>query len=239
VKRATAVICLSEFSKRELVEFTGVDTSKVHVVYHGLPPSHPITDVTGERKTESPGYLLCLAHLQPYKNVLRAIDAYAQLRLNHRVEQRFRIIGFEAQYTARDIQDYAMRRGVSDGVDFLGPVGHEDLRAHYLKADLMVYPSLYETFGLPPLEAMAAGCPVVASNSTAIPEVVGDAAELVDPLDASDIARGILHVLGDPTWRLKLIARGRSRASQFTWDKAARSTLTILREAVGVAKSHG
>jgi glycosyltransferase involved in cell wall biosynthesis len=192
-----------------------------------------VNDAIACREGSSPPYILCIAHLQPYKNVLRAIAAYAQLRRSHGIHQRLRIIGFEDQYTARDINNYAAELGVADGVDFLGPIGHEDLRAHYSMAELLLYPSLYETFGLPPLEAMAAGCPVVASNSSAIPEVVEDAAELVDPLDVGDIARGMLHVLVDQPWRSELVRRGRLRAAEFTWDKAGRSTLQILKEVVG------
>jgi glycosyltransferase involved in cell wall biosynthesis len=237
VKRASAVICVSQFSKRQLIQLTNVDPGKVHVVYHGLPPSHGVSDSIAGSNGSSPPYVLCIAHLQPYKNVLRAMAAYAELRRSHGIPQRLRIIGFEDQYTARDIHEYATDLRVADSVDFLGPIGHEDLRAQYSMADLLLYPSLYETFGLPPLEAMAAGCPVVASNSSAIPEVVGNAAQLVDPLDVADIARGMLHVLSDQSWRRELIGRGRLRAAEFTWDKAGRSTLQILKEVVGAEQN--
>jgi glycosyltransferase involved in cell wall biosynthesis len=166
---------------------------------------------------------------------LRVVEAFAQLRRNHRVCQRLRLIGYEAEYTGDDIHRLAAKLGVAEWVDFLGPIAHDDLPMHYAAADLLVYPSLYETFGLPPLEAMAAGCPVVAANSTSIPEIVGDAAELVDPLDVSSIAQGMLVVLEDTGRRTQLMELGRSRAADFTWERAGQSTLELLEQAAGSA----
>ena len=229
VKRAAAVICVSQASKNALVKLTGVDPGKVHIVYHGLPPSHSGAQPPADGNRLVPPYILNVSSLHAYKNVLRLVEAYAQLRRNHGVLQRLRIIGYEAAYTGEDVHRLAAKLGVAECVDFLGPIDHEELRDHYVDADLFVYPSLYETFGLPPLEAMAAGCPVVAANSSSSPEVVGDAAELVDPLDVASIARGMLHVLTDASRRTELIERGRSRAAEFTWERAGSRTLEILR----------
>jgi glycosyltransferase involved in cell wall biosynthesis len=176
-----------------------------------------------------------VSSLHAYKNVTRVIEAYAQIRRNHQLPQRLRIIGFEAEYKGEHIKRLATQLGVADSVDFLGPIGHEDLPAHYKAADLLVYASLYETFGLPPLEAMSAGCPVVAANSSSIPEIVGDAAELVEPLDVTAIAQGMLHVLMDSTWRAELVKRGRARITDFTWERAGYQTLAMLRLAAGEA----
>jgi glycosyltransferase involved in cell wall biosynthesis len=117
-------------------------------------------------------------------------------------------------------------------VDFLGPIPHEDLPSQYAAADLFVYPSLYETFGLPPLEAMAAGCPVVAANSSSIPEIVGDAAELVDPLSVTAIANGMLKVLVDASRRSELTELGHARVAHFSWQRTGQQMLDILRLAV-------
>jgi glycosyltransferase involved in cell wall biosynthesis len=163
------------------------------------------------------------------------MQAYAVVRQVHGIHQRLRIIGYEAEYSGQDIRRFAAEFGVADCVDILGPIDHDALRDHYAAADLFVYPSLYETFGLPPLEAMAAGCPVVAANSSSIPEVVGDAAELVEPLDVAAIALGMAHVLMDPSRRSELVRRGRSRAAEFTWNRAGRQTLQLLRLAAGAA----
>jgi len=234
IDRAASVICLSQFSRQALLELTGADPQKVHVVYHGLPPSHHGETSSGLCRPALP-YILSVSSLHAYKNVMRVIQAYAQIRRNQQLPHRLRIIGFEAEYTSEDIKRLATELGVSDSVDFLGPIGHEDLPAQYEGADLLVYASLYETFGLPPLEAMAAGCPVVAANSTSIPEVVGDAAEMVEPLDVDAIAQGMLHVLTDSKWRAELVKRGRSRINDFTWERAGHQTLEMLRTAAGAA----
>jgi glycosyltransferase involved in cell wall biosynthesis len=113
-------------------------------------------------------------------------------------------------------------------VDFLGGVDREAVPPQIADADALVYASLHETFGLPPLEAMALGCPVIAARASAIPEVVGSAAELVDPLDSSDISRGIARVILDPEHRRQLVQTGRQRASEFTWERAAASVLEVL-----------
>jgi glycosyltransferase involved in cell wall biosynthesis len=231
------VICLSAASKQALLSLTGVDPDKVHVVHHGLSPSHSLSDPIANGNREMPPYILNVSSLHAYKNVLRLIEAYAQLRRDHGVSQRLRIIGNEAEFTAKDIQHLAAKLGVAGSIDFLGPIAHEELPDHYLSADLFVYPSLYETFGLPPLEAMAAGCPVVAANSSSIPEVVGDAAELVDPFDVGAIARGMMRVLTDAPRRAELIERGRIRAATFTWERASRQTLEILELAAGASRS--
>jgi glycosyltransferase involved in cell wall biosynthesis len=233
VRRAAAVVCVSHASKIALVKLTGVDPSRVFVVHHGLPPGHAGNRPPTHRDGLTLPYILNVSSLFAYKNVHRLLQAYALLRRRHGIRQRLRIIGNEAEYTRQDIYRLAAQLGVLECVDFLGPMDHEQLRDQYAGADLFVYPSLYETFGLPPLEAMAAGCPVVAANSSSIPEVVGDAAELVDPLDTNAIARGMLHVLTDAPLRDRLIERGRSRAAEFTWERASRETLEILRLAAG------
>ena len=239
VMRAQAVICLSHAARRALVELTGVDPEKLHVVYHGLPPSHnaTLTRAKGTLTATTAPYILNVSSLHRYKNTLRLIEAYARLRRAHRIPQHLRIIGNEAAYTRRDIYRFASTLGVADSVEFLGPIPHEDLPLHYATADLFVYPSLYETFGLPPLEAMAAGCAVVASNSSSIPEVVGGAAELVDALDVDSIASGMLNVLANPSRRAELVVRGRKRAAEFTWDRAGRQTLDILVQAAETVNS--
>lgn len=236
VKRATAVICVSQASKSTLVKLTGVDPAKVHVVHHGLSPGHRGASLPAVGNQVTPPYILNVSSLHAYKNVRRLVEAYAQMRREHLIPHRLRIIGYEAEYTGQDIHRWAAELGVANCVDFLGPISHEELRDHYAGADLFVYPSLYETFGLPPIEAMAAGCPVVAANSSSIPEVVGNAAELVDPLNVAAIARGMLHVLTDASRRSELVERGHLRSAGFTWERAGCQTLEILRLAAGEAR---
>ncbi len=231
VRRASAVICVSHASKEELVKLTGIERRKVHVVYHGLPPSHLAGKQPANRPPSTQPYILYVSSLYAYKNVFRVLDAYAMLRRGEGIRQRLRIIGPEADYTVEDVRRRAIGLGVGEHVDVLGAVDHTELPEHYAGADLFIYPSLYETFGLPPLEAMAAGCPVVAANSSSIPEVVGDAAELVDPLDVGMIATGMHKVLTDDARRNELVKRGQARAAEFTWERAGRQTLELLKQA--------
>jgi glycosyltransferase involved in cell wall biosynthesis len=232
VRRASQVICVSHNSRQAALHYTRADPAKFHVVYHGVPDA--ATGYGGQlrRSTRHP-YILTVTTLYKYKNVERLIEAYAQLVRDHRISQRLRILGGNADLTADTLRALAARLGVAHRVDVMGAIAHDRLPAHYAAADLFVYPSLYETFGLPPLEAMALNVPVVASNATAIPEVVGGAAELVDPLDVSDMARGMAVALLDPRRREELRERGRARAAEFSWSTSARTTLQVLRTATG------
>jgi glycosyltransferase involved in cell wall biosynthesis len=130
------------------------------------------------------------------------------------------------------------RRGLGDRVRFTGKVGDDELGALYSGAGVLVFPSLYEGFGLPPLEAFAAGIPVVASNAASIPEVLGDAAILVDPRDAAAFRDAVARVLDDEELRRDLIARGRERLECFSWEDMARKTLEVYREAVHAPVAH-
>ena len=233
VRRAEAVICLSEASKSELVNLIDIGEEKVFVVYHGLPATSDRGNDAGPSESGLPPYILYVSHLAAYKNIFRLLEAYSRLRQEHHIIHRLRVIGPETEFTVLDVQRKAVELGVGGFVDVVGPVSQDQLRHQYEYADLFVYPSLHETFGLPPLEAMAAGCPVVAANASSIPEIVGDAAELVDPLDVDSIAHGMSLVLFDIQRRKHLIERGRSRIQEFTWERAGQRTLDILKKVAG------
>jgi glycosyltransferase involved in cell wall biosynthesis len=136
-----------------------------------------------------------------------------------------------------DIFDTVRRLRLEENVHFVGHVPENDLPAIIKGADLLVYPSLYEGFGLPPLEAMACGTPVVASNTSSLPEVVGDAGVLVEPEDVASIAAGIALVLNDAKLRTQLSARGLIRAQEFTWERAAWATLEVYSQVLQEARS--
>jgi glycosyltransferase involved in cell wall biosynthesis len=230
LRRADAVIALSKAAKDEAVRFTGVNPRKVAVVYHGVPPDVTAFAATlpAERDRLTPPYILVISSLMRYKNIERVLQAYAELRHKHDFEHRLRILGQSGEITVAELRAKAEVLGVAGWVDFLGGVDREAVPPQIAEADALVYVSLHETFGLPPLEAMALGCPVIAARASAIPEVVGSAAELVDPLDSSDISRGIARVILDPEHRRQLVQTGRQRASEFTWERAAASVLEVL-----------
>lgn len=201
-KRTDGVIVLSEFVRRQAIARLGLDPARVHVVHSGL--DHARFRPGSEQREP---FLLYPARPWPHKNHARLYEAFAQLR-RERPELRLVLTGGG---------DFG---AVPDGVELRGLVGDEELSALYRRASAVVFPSLYEGFGLPPLEAMASGCPVASSNAAALPEIAGDAARLFDPYDPGSIAAAVRDVLDDPvTWR----DRGLAHAARFSWDATARA----------------
>ena len=229
-RHANVLICVSESARRDLVRLTGVPTARVWVIPHGISPN--ITGYVGSIAPASPPYILCVATLYRYKNVSRLLQAFAMLKTQYHVPHRLRIVGGEGDVTMAELTQQANSLGIADQVDLVGPQAHERLAAAYAGASVLVYPSLQETFGFPPLEAMALGIPVVASRASSIPEVVGQAAELVDPLDVEDISRGLRQVLLDPGRSADLSRLGRDRVVGFSWDESARQTALAIRSAL-------
>jgi glycosyltransferase involved in cell wall biosynthesis len=226
-RHADALICVSESARHELLSLTGVENTKVSVIYHGVSPA--ISEYRGEVRPASPPYILCVATLYRYKNLERLLEAFARFKAEASTPHRLKIIGGEADVSIADLALIAQRLGVANQVDLIGPLPHSQIATEYARASVFVYPSLKETFGHPPLEAMTIGVPVVASRAASIPEIVGDAAEMVNPLDVEDIARGLRHVLLDPDRIKDLVRLGCKRASAFTWDASARRTFETLR----------
>jgi glycosyltransferase involved in cell wall biosynthesis len=177
-------------------------------------------------------YILGVATLYRYKNVARLLEAFARLKTEDRVPHRLRVVGGEADVTFVELAEHASSLGIADQVDLVGPLPHQVIAAEYAGASVFAYVSLEETFGLPPLEAMSLGVPVVASRVSSIPEVVGEAAEMVDPLDVGDIARGLRRVLFEPGRSAELRLLGLERTRHFSWDNSARQTVQALRSAL-------
>jgi glycosyltransferase involved in cell wall biosynthesis len=199
-RRADRVIVLSEFIRGRALERLGLDPARVHVVHSGVDHER---FRPGDEQREP--FLLYPARPWPHKNHARLYEAFAQLR-QRRPGLRLVLTGGG---------DFG---ALPDGAELRGLVSDEELASLYRRASALVFPSLYEGFGQPPLEAMASGCPVASSNAAALPEIVGDAARLFDPLDPAAIAAAVDDVLDDPaTWR----ARGIARAAEFSWDATA------------------
>jgi glycosyltransferase involved in cell wall biosynthesis len=179
-------------------------------------------------------FLLYVGRTNPQKNIPRLVEAFAVLRgeiQEHPVyrDLRLLIIGDEiSRYPA--LRHAVVQSRVEDTVRFLGFVPIDTLRAFYQAASAFVFPSLYEGFGLPPLEAMACGTPVVCSSVSSLPEVVGDAAEIVNPENVFDIARGMREVLLNPTRRGQLVERGFEQARRFSWERTAQQVLDAYEE---------
>jgi glycosyltransferase involved in cell wall biosynthesis len=226
LRRADAVITVSDFSRRELAELCGVPPEKVAVTRHGAsirPPTPPA------RPAAFP-YFLFVGTVEPRKNLETLLDAWRILkgREGARWTHRLLVVGRHG-WRCTPAEEQARARGVEAGVTVLDYVRDDELPGLYGSAEALVFPSRYEGFGLPPLEAMACGTPVIASTAPAIPEVVGDAALLCDPDDAAGFAEAMRRVRDDPALRADLSMRGRARAAQFTWERTAAETLALYR----------
>ncbi|MBI3537600.1 MAG: glycosyltransferase family 4 protein, partial [Chloroflexi bacterium] len=180
-------------------------------------------------------FIFFLATIEPRKNLIRLIDAVRALNLRG-LNQHLLVAGRKG-WLYQDIFAHVKKVGMQDRVDFLDYVPDEDLPALMAACDAFVFPSLYEGFGLPPLEAMACGAPVIASNASALPEILGDAALYVNPTNTADIAIGIERVLSNRELRDELRAKGIAHARKYSWERAARETLAVY-EQVASRKSH-
>jgi glycosyltransferase involved in cell wall biosynthesis len=221
----------------DLIAHLGTPVEKVKVLYSGVDSRFDVEKEPGESEhlrarygLTAGSYILSVGTIQPRKNYVRLIHAFARLQ-THNLTNRQLVLAGGRGWLYEDIFAEAERHG--DRVRILGFVDEADLPALYRNAALFAFPSLYEGFGLPVLEAMACGTPVVCSNVSSLPEVAGDAALLVDPLDIASIAEAMARVLQDAGLRQDMVARGRSQAARFTWARAARHLLSTL-DALGI-----
>jgi glycosyltransferase involved in cell wall biosynthesis len=224
-RRAQRVLTVSNASKQDILRYLKVPSGKVEVIYNALDERlarSPTVDELArvqERYQLAEPFILYAGNIKPHKNVDRLIEAYSILRRRGIVNARLLIIGDEiSKYP--NLRRLVHRLQLHQYVRFLGFVSDDMLASLYRLASVFVFPSLYEGFGLPPLEAMAAGVPVVTSNVSSLPEVVGDAAVLIDPMDAGAIADAMARVLGDPILSADLVRRGYERVTAFSWHRS-------------------
>jgi glycosyltransferase involved in cell wall biosynthesis len=231
-RRARRIITVSQASKDDIQHYLHAPASKIEVIHNGLDarylstPTETDLDNVRDRFILNAPFILYAGNIKPHKNVERLIDAFALLRRDGHQDLKLLIIGDElSKYPG--LRRLVHRHHLHAHVRFFGFVPDATLAALYRLASIFVFPSLFEGFGFPPLEAMASGTPVITSNVSSLPEVVGDAALLVDPLDPSAIAAAMARVLGDAGLRRDLIARGHIRARSFSWTDAAERTRAI------------
>jgi glycosyltransferase involved in cell wall biosynthesis len=236
VARADHILADSAATRADLIELYHTPPEKISVLYCGIHPMfRPVADpqnlaaVRARYGLGSAPFILAVSTLQPRKNYARLIRAFARLR-----DQSVNLViaggkGWLFETIFAEVARLALR----ERVIFPGFVADGDLPALYSAARLLAYPSLYEGFGLPMLEAMACGTPVVASTASCLPEVAGDAARLVSPTDVEALSVALDQVLADETLRRDLTAKGYARAGQFTWEQSARQLLSIYRELLG------
>ena len=230
LRAADAVIAVSENTKRDAVRFYGLDEAKIQVVYEGVNPRfRPASaeEVARVRRIRDlpERFILSLGMIEPRKNLTALLEAYKRL-LDQASPLRLVIAGKKG-WLYRGFFERLHDLGLEDQVVFPGFVPEADLPALYSAADFFIFPSLYEGFGLPVLEAMACGTAVVCSNAASLPEVAGDAALMVDPHNVADLVEAISTLWNNEDLRRELQARGPRQAAKFTWQETARETLEI------------
>ena len=239
MRRAALVLTVSEFSKQSIVDTYHIPPERILVTYNGVSPifrqlegasSVPLERL--ERLLIRPPYILGVGNLQPRKNLDRLLAAYAGLRRRCSPPHRLVLVGQPAWQGHRVRQEVA-RLGLTDWVILPGYLSDDDLVALYNFADVFVYPSLYEGFGLPVIEAMACGTPVITSNVSSLPEVAGDAAVFIDPRSEMEICAALEQLINDPDLRNRLRTAGLERAGQFSWRSTAERTIEAYRQCLG------
>lgn len=244
---AARIFAVSQFSKSEIEKLFGIPSSRIEVVYNAIDErflhghaSAADRQLIAERYLVTYPFILYAGRISPHKNLVRIIEAFSALRGEldkeaHFLDLKLIIIGDDLS-SHPDLRRTVVRSGVQNEVRFLGFVPIEVLRIFYDVANVFLFPSLYEGFGLPPLEAMAHGTPVVTSNTSSLPEVVGTAAVLVNPENVFEIMRATHRVLVDQNLREKLKQRGYEQAKRFSWDNSACRILKAYEE-VGRGRS--
>ncbi len=230
VREADAIIAVSQATADDLVHLVGASRERIQVIYEAPDPDlapmakSEASGIVAERFGVHDPYVLFIGTLEPRKNLPALVKAFAQLRKDFPVRL---VIGGNSGWHSDEVFASVRSQAVTDGVVFLGGVAPADLQPLYCGAEVLALPSLYEGFGLPAIEAMACGTPVVVANTGALPEIVGDAGVQVHPDDPTDIAEGLGRVLGSPQYRETLSRRGIERAATFSWVRAARETLAL------------
>jgi len=231
VSNNTAVFCYTDYLRQKLIERFRIDSDRIFITQPGIGEEiAPIKDkeslsaFLNEFGIDAP-YILFIGALTKRKNVEGLVRAFNMLVQESKINHKLVILG-ETIFLSESIFQTIKELDLEDRIILVGRRPYHELPLFYSGADLFVFPTFSEGFGLPPLEAMACGTPVVASNATSVPEVVGDAAMLVDPYRHEDIAEGIFKCLTDNEVRRELILKGMARARKYTWQKAAAQTVS-------------
>jgi glycosyltransferase involved in cell wall biosynthesis len=233
LSHADAIAAVSECTKRDAMRIYGVPEEKITIIYNGVDARfQPVHDADALRRARAAyslpeAYILYVGTIEPRKNLTRLLEAYRALR-QAGYPHKLVIVGAKG-WLYQPVFDKMAELGLESEVILPGYIADEDLPAVYTGSSLFVFPSLYEGFGIPPLEAMACGVPTLVSDTSSLPEVVGDAALQVSPTDVAAIRAGMERILTDPALARDLAARGPQRARLFTWEKAAEQLVALYR----------
>jgi len=225
-RKASAILSVSRFSKNELLKYTGQAGCRPQVVYNGVDEDW--FKVRRRHRPYARPYFLFVGSVKPHKNLSGLVEAFG--RVKDRVPQDLVIVGKKEGFITGDRKIVEKAEGLGGRVHFTGDFHHDDpkFRQYYAWADALVLPSFYESFGLPPLEAMACGVPALVSNLAALPEVYGNAVLYCDPYQPGDIAQKLLALSKDRGLRQRLIRKGKARAKRYSWKKTADRILGLM-----------
>ncbi len=226
-REAVKVITVSEFSKKEITELLDIPADRIEIVYGAAAKESG--DEIGKGKSQNGRYILAVSSLDPRKNLENLIEAFAGSGIK---DMKLVVVGAGNSIYRHKKFGAAVRS--NPDIVFPGYVTDEELSGLYRRSEFFIYPSFYEGFGIPPLEAMSRGCPVIVSGVSSLPEICGDAALYVNPHDIDDIKRAMCEMLGNRELRLELIAKGRERVKLFSWNDSAVRLLKIIK---GVANN--
>ena len=235
---ATKIIAISNKTKEDIMKYLHVSESKIKVIYMGCDKS--FRKIKSAKKVEQirsryhlpRSFILYVGTIEPRKNLNLLVQGYAKLPYVVRKDHKLVLVGQQgwiSQHFFREIH----KLDIGNDIIFTGYIPDEDLPFIYNIADIFVYPSLYEGFGLPALEAMACGVPVIAANSSSLPEVVGDAGILIDPYNAEELADAIEKIYKNPDLHQEMSDKGLKQARKFSWEKCAKETLSVYEEVYG------
>ena len=238
-RRSRIIITVSETAKQEIAEEFGLGPERIRVIPHGVDPGFRPLATDDPRALDvrhryglPERFVLAVGSIEPRKNLDRLLQAIGLLRSRADMRDIALVHSGPEGWRPEHVWQRAQDLGLNGATRFLGYTPAPDLQVLYGLARAFVYPSLWEAFGLPVIEAMACGCPVVTSGLSSLPEIAGDAALFVDPLSVEDIASGVAAVWGNDPQRAALIARGLERARHFTWERAARDTVAVYETAL-------
>jgi glycosyltransferase involved in cell wall biosynthesis len=237
IKRADMVVTVSKFTRNEILNYFSIPKERIKVIYNGF---NPVSNINGKLKTKADkfitennmprSYLFCIGALDPRKNIHRLIKAIHQCREESKDFPHLLIAGIDFRdWVESDLKMTAEKLGLSNHIHLCGVLEKDLLIGLMQKSYILCYPSLYEGFGFPPLEAMSLGIPVLAGSKSSIPEILGDSACLVDPESVEDIAKGLIKIVYDEYFRNNLVESGYQRINRYSWKKTAKGYLKVYR----------
>ncbi|GAH72875.1 unnamed protein product, partial [marine sediment metagenome] len=234
--RANQIIAVSESTKSDLLNYLKIPESKISVIYNGV--NHNVFKPYRVRpyhvRLHYRQYILYVGSERRRKNLGRLFESFAALRQEFPELKLVKVGGpGRSERFRRDTLKTLSRLGITEDVIFVDHISEKDLAYYYSSATLLAYPSLYEGFGLPPLEAMACGCPVVTSNTSSLPEVVGEAGIMVNPYDTRSLVQAMRQVLTDSELRDSMVRKGLEQSKKFSWESTAKLTLQVYNKVAG------